>query len=223
MQATQTTPSRPLLDPTISPATRALTPAVWVAFAWFAIAVPVSATGVFARPGPPIGIALAAALPPLLAVAAAFGSARFRSWARSLDLRLLTLLQTWRIGGLGFLALASVHALPDGFAIPAGYGDITVSLTAPLVALYVIGRGAARRRIFVAWTVFGILDLVVAVTLGVLYSGTSIGLLTSGVDTDLMGSPPMVLIPVFGVPLTLVLHVISIVIVTAPSKSDATD
>jgi hypothetical protein len=79
------------------------------------------------------------------------------------------------------------------------------------VALYAIGRDRLRQRIYLAWTAFGALDLVTAVALGVLYSDSRIGLLATDVSTDLMEDLPMVLIPAFGVPFTLVLHLVSLI------------
>lgn len=218
MQETSSASFRQFIDATPNSATHTLTPAVWVTLAWFAAVIAAGAAGFFQAPGPPVRIGLAAGLPPLLAVGAALGSAHFRAWARSLDLRVLALLQTWRVGGLAFLALAAVHALPAGFALPAGYGDVAVGLSAPLVALYVVGRGATGRRLFVAWTLFGILDLLNAVALGVLHSDSPVGLLATDVNTDLMEQLPMVLIPAFGVPITLVLHVISLMTVSDPAR-----
>ena len=56
--------------------------------------------------------------------------------------------------------------LPALFALPAGLGDITTGLAAPLVARR-LTRGDGRRG---AWwfNAFGITDLVVALTLGAL-------------------------------------------------------
>lgn len=204
---------------TPSPPAEAITRAVWISVGWFAVVLVAAVAGAFHTPGdlPPVAIGLAVAVPPVIAVWRAFRSERFRAWARSLDLGFLTLLQTWRVGGLAFLALAATHSLPDGFAVPAGLGDVAVGMTAPLVALYVVGRGRAGRRAYLAWTAFGILDLVNAVTMGVLYSDSRIGLLATGVTTDLMEQLPMVLIPAFGVPFTLVLHVVSLVNLTGDS------
>src|SRR5262249_672135 len=65
-------------------------------------------------------------------------------------------------------------------------------------------------RLFVAWTAFGIADLVTAVTLGVLYSNSPIGVLRGDLGTELMATLPMCLVPAFGVPVTLVAHVLSL-------------
>ena len=172
-----------MTTPSLAQSTRPLVPAAAIAVGWFAVALCAAALGAFrTSPGaPPVAIGLAASAPPAAAIALALGSPRFRAWARSLDLRSLTLFQTSRVAGLAFLALTAVHALPAGFAVPAGLGDVTVGLTAPLVAAFVIGRS---NRLFVAWTAFGIADLVTAVTLGVLYSNSPIGVLRGGLGSD---------------------------------------
>jgi hypothetical protein len=183
------------------PSTR-LMPAVLVV-AWFGVALAAGAAGVFASPPgtPPTAIGLAAAVPPLVVIGLLLTSVRFRDWVRGLDLRLLTLLQTWRVAGLAFLALFAVGELPAGFALPAGLGDVLVGLTAPLVAVFVVGGGRWARRTYIGWTVFGIADLLAAVALGV----------TSGAGAAPMAELPMSLVPTFGVPFTLALHVISLV------------
>jgi len=183
------------------PSVRPPTPAVLIVGAWFGLAVVAGAAGVFAAPpgAPPVAVGLASAVPPLVVIGSLAGSARFRGWVRDLDLRMLTMLQTWRVAGLAFLALYAVGDLPARFALPAGLGDIAVGLTAPLVAVYVIGGGRWARRTYIGWTVFGIADLLLAVALGV----------TSGSGVDSMASLPMSLISTFGVPFTLALHAIS--------------
>ena len=185
------------------PTTRPLAPVVLGTVVWFAAALAAGAAGIFRVPPdvPPTAVGVAALVPPLVVVGLLTFSARFRSWARSLDLRFLTLLQIWRVVGLAFLALWVQGDLPGGFALPAGLGDLAVGLTAPFVAAYVIGRGRWARWVFVAWTVFGIADLLAAIALGV----------TAEADVTPMSALPMSLIPTFGVPLTLALHAISLV------------
>lgn len=189
---------------------RSLIVAAAISIGWFVAAFTAAALGVFqTAPGaPPVAVAVAAGAPPLVVIALALRSSRFRVWARGLDLRFLTLLHTWRTAGLAFLALAAVHALPDGFAAPAGIGDVAVGLTAPLVAAFVIDRSDGA---YLAWTVLGIVDLGAAVTLGVLYSNSPVGVLRGDIGTDLMASLPMSLIPTFGVPITLVVHILSLI------------
>jgi hypothetical protein len=56
--------------------------------------------------------------------------------------------------------------------------------------------------------VLGSLDLVLAVSLGVLASATPMGVLAGDVSTRLMGQFPLSLIPTFVVPLLLIFHLI---------------
>ncbi|MQY19931.1 hypothetical protein [Nocardia macrotermitis] len=179
--------------------------------AWLAVVVALSAAGVFTGPAssPPIALGIFSAGPPLAVLVALLVSPRVRAWARAADLRMLTQLQMLRVAGFTLLALGVVGTLPRSFALPAGIGDVFVALTAPLVATFVLGT--RRRWIFVAWTVFGILDLIDAVTLGVLDTSSTIGLLHHGsISADAMGTLPLSVIPVFGVPFTMILHLLSL-------------
>jgi hypothetical protein len=138
-------------------------------------------------------------------------SARFRAAVRRADLRLVTLAQTWRVGGVVFLILHRHDLLPAAFALPAGWGDVTVGATAPLAYLLLSRGTPVARRLFVLWNLVGLLDLVMAVTLGVLTSATPLGVLhaTGGVTSRLMGEFPLSLIPTFFVPLLAILHLVA--------------
>jgi hypothetical protein len=177
---------------------------------WFLLALAGSLPGVFdSEPRPPVPLGLAAVAPVAAFVTCYLTSAAFRQFVSSLDLRTLTLAQTWRVGGIIFVVLYARGLLPGAFALPAGWGDFAVGVTAPLVAWY--WRPPFPRRLFVAWNVLGGLDLVLAVTLGVLSSATPVGVLAGDVTTRLMGRFPLSLIPTFFVPLLLILHLISLI------------
>jgi hypothetical protein len=175
--------------------------------AWFLLALGGSLLGVFdSEPRPPIMLGLAAGLPIIVFALRYATSTAFRQFVLSLDLRTLTLAQTWRVAGIAFLVLHYQQALPGVFAIPAGWGDTAVGITAPFVAWY--WMSPFPNKAFVAWNLLGILDLVVAVGLGVLSSASPLGILADGATTRLMGQFPMSLIPTFFVPLFLILHLI---------------
>jgi glutamine cyclotransferase len=179
---------------------------------WFALVVLLGAVGAFVRPPeiPPVPIPLGAALPLIVFAAAYLGSSAFRAWILAADLRLLTAIQAWRAGGLGFLALHTHGILPGLFAWPAGLGDIAIGLTAPWVALALTRRpGFVASRPFVVWNLLGILDLVVAVSTGALSSGFVAGL-TGNVTTAPMARLPLVLIPAYLVPLFVMLHAVAL-------------
>lgn len=174
---------------------------------WFLLAVVGSWLGVFdSTPRPPILLALAAVVPVALFGFVYLRSARFRQFLLSLDLRTLTLVQTWRVGGLVFILLYQQGLLPGVFALPAGWGDFAIGITAPLMAWS--WRPPFPHKTFVVWNALGLLDLVMAVTLGLLASATPIGVLAGEATTRPMGQFPLSLIPTFFVPLLVICHLI---------------
>jgi hypothetical protein len=186
---------------------RNLTVAVLVL--WFLIALGGSLLGVFdSELRPPIPLGFAAVVPVAVFVFCYLASVRFRQFVLSLDMRMLTVAQTLRIAGIVFVILYQQGALPGVFALPAGWGDIAIGITAPLVAWY--WKHPFPRKTFIAWNVLGSLDLLMAVSLGVLASATPVGVLAGDVTTRLMGKFPLSLIPTFFVPLFVIFHLISL-------------
>ena len=175
---------------------------------WFVAVFVLGGAGVIARPigSPPIPI-LIGAVGPVIAFLAAYAVwPAFRESVLSLDLVLATSIQGWRAAGLGFLALYTHGVLPGAFAYPAGLGDIAIGVTAPWVVLALIRRpGFATTRGFVVWNLLGILDLVVALSLGGLISALATGA-TGEVTTQPMARLPLVLVPAYLVPLFVMLH-----------------
>jgi hypothetical protein len=173
---------------------------------WFVTAVTASAQHVFlntdARFGLPVAVA---ALTPLILFLVWFASSPgFRNFALSLDARWLTLVQTWRVGGLVFVVLASFGILPNIFAQPAGWGDFFIGATAPFVMWKL--ANPEHRRGFIFWQVLGILDLVNAVALGT----TARIISPEGPAMGAMTVLPLSMVPTFLVPLLFMFHVISI-------------
>ena len=175
---------------------------------WFVLVVSLGAGGAFIVPpsSPPIPIAAAVALPLLLFFAALRLSPAFRDFVLTLDLRLIAGMQAWRWAGFGFLALYAHKILPGIFALPAGLGDMAIGVTAPWVLLALVRQPAfAASAAFRRWNVLGILDLIVAVSLG-----TSNAILSTGAPGEITSAPmatlPLLLIPAFLVPLFLMLH-----------------
>jgi hypothetical protein len=121
-------------------------------------------------------------------------------------------LQAWRILGVVFVILLAKGQLPAHFALPAGWGDIAIGLTAPLVALALARGMRGATTMAIAWNVIGLLDLAVAVGMGT-------GILAPLLMPDLgprvppaaaMGALPMILVPTFAVPASVLMHMVAL-------------
>lgn len=179
---------------------------------WLAAAFALSLSGGLVTPEgmPPLKILAAAGLPVLGFVLWSRGSEAICEWVLGLDLRLIVMLQAWRVIGGVFLVLLAFGLLPGLFAWPAGLGDVAAGITAPFVALGLLRCPAfAAGRGFLAWNVLVIFDFVVAVASGTLVSGL-VPALVSGANTAAMSAWPLSMIAGFLVPLFAILHLVAI-------------
>jgi hypothetical protein len=118
--------------------------------------------------------------------------------------------QLYRALGVIFLILYATGKLPGLFALPAGLGDVLVGVLAPIVGI-AYRRGPRENTYLVsAWNLFGLADLVVAVTTGFLTSPSAFQLYAFDLPNELISRFPLVLIPVFLVPLSVLLHLASL-------------
>ncbi len=173
----------------------------WFVFTFFA-----SALHVFNNDSNRIGLAVAlAAVAPIVTFWLWFTvSEKFRRFILSLNPRILTGVQSWRILGFVFVLLEAHSILPSTFALPAGYGDMAIGATASFVAWKLAHPG--HRNSFILWQALGIADLVMAVGLGVTVSLLS----PQSISMAAMTVLPLSLVPVFAVPLLLICHIICI-------------
>jgi hypothetical protein len=158
---------------------------------------------------PPLPLLFGLAIPLAVFFTAYFGWSTFRAFILGADLRLVSAIQAWRWAGLGFLSLYAHGVLPGLFAFPAGLGDMAIGVTAPWIVLRLVRQPsfAASRR-YVIWNVLGIVDFVVAVSMGILCSDffPEITKLVGNVTTSPMTQLPLILIPAYMVPLFIMLH-----------------
>jgi len=173
---------------------------------WFVFALVASALHVFVNPLNGIGAAvgIAATVPIVIFVVWFAASPKFREFALSLNPQNLTLFHSWRVIGIVFVILEAHRMLPAAFAFPAGYGDIFIGATAGIVAAKF--TGPSHRATFIAWQLLGILDLLNAVAVGV----TANLINPHGALMLPMTVLPLSLVPTFGVPLLMIVHIISI-------------
>jgi hypothetical protein len=118
--------------------------------------------------------------------------------------------QFYRALGIIFLILYGAGKLPGLFAWPAGLGDVLVGVLAPVVAI-AYARGPRENRDLVsAWNIFGIVDLIVAVATGITTSPSPFQLFAFDLPNELISAFPLVLVPTYLVPVSVLLHLASL-------------
>jgi hypothetical protein len=168
---------------------------------WLAVAFVVGATGVLAAIGPPFPQVVLGALT-LAVLAACRWVPALRAWVLSVDLRALVLFHVTRFVGLYFLVLYGRGELPWDFAVPGGWGDILVAITALLVAAAAPGGGPAGWWAYLAWNVLGLTDILLVVTTAARLALTMPGSMRA------LTVLPLNLLLTFVVPIIIVTHVI---------------
>jgi hypothetical protein len=175
---------------------------------WFVAACVGGLQGIFAT-GQPLALLPFILLPIAGFLLAYFLSPSLRAFADEISLTLLVGSHLWRFVGLGFVIGWLQGALPAGFGIPEGFGDIIAALGV-LLLLPSIRRGTVSPGWLLAWNIWGLLDLLSAITVGILYSNSPLGVLSrGGLTTQPMTVFPVSLIPTFFVPLFILLHVLT--------------
>jgi hypothetical protein len=175
---------------------------------WFVIVVILAATRALSyehgNGAPGLGVAVAAPV-----VLMWFALMRIRPLQSALDVAPLSVLvgvHVVRILGVSFLVLQASDRLPVPFAPVAGWGDIVAGLAAVPVAWIVYRQAPGWRSVLTAWNLFGLADLIAAVSLGVLSSPGPLRRIFAEPGAGLMTSLPWLLIPGFLVPLLVTTH-----------------
>lgn len=117
--------------------------------------------------------------------------------------------QLYRALGAIFLVLYGAGNLPGLFAWPAGLGDVLVGVLAPVIAV-AYARGPDKNEdLVLGWNIFGIVDLIVAVASGFSTSPSPFQLFAFDQPNQLVSMFPLVLIPTYLVPVSVLLHLAS--------------
>lgn len=147
--------------------------------------------GLFVRlPLPSISLLVVISLTTLLLLY--YRNPAINQYVAALNPRYLIGFHLWRIvAGFAFLYYGSQSLLPERFVINAGYGDLAVGFLVPLILM---GRESVHK--YIAFHLFGLLDFGVAVGTGLTFTLLQVPLMEN------IATFPIVLIPLFGVPLT---------------------
>ena len=169
---------------------------------WLAVALVLSATGVLFNPPRPALPAMIL-LPPILFLAAFARSRGLRQWIMGLNPR-------WPIGfhlvrapiGVIFLLMEAAGRLPAEFALKAGIGDILVGVATVGAMICLPLSSMINVRVVLTWNILGLADIlmVIVVAQRILFFGDDTAVLVE------LTRFPMLLVPVFIVPLVLITH-----------------
>jgi hypothetical protein len=178
---------------------------------WFILAVVTSVAGLYRPPfGRPPTIQYGLLAPIVLGVVLFRISPLLRRALAAVPDTWLVGVQVYRVLGVIFLVLYAGGHLPGVFALPAGVGDTLVGILAPFVAASFARSGEGSERRVRIWNLLGIADLVIAVTLGFLTSPSPFQVAAFDRPCALIAMFPLSLIPVFAVPLSILLHIASL-------------
>lgn len=172
---------------------------------WLAIAVPLLAWYLLMNwvgqsdlyPSIPWTRPLAILAPPLLWLVLLMRSARMAAVLDTIPQSWLIGLQVYRILGYVFLVLWAAGRAPAIFALPGGIGDAVTGILALPVALYVQWRKPYWRIAGYAWNLFGLADFAIALSIAFFVASPRLRY-------------PVIMIPTFMVPLSIILHSLSL-------------
>ena len=118
-------------------------------------------------------------------------------------------IQVYRALGMIFLILYGAGKMPGLFAWPAGIGDVLVGGLALIVAI-AYARGPEKNGDLVWVWNLGLIDLSVAVASGMVTAPSPIQQFAFELPNELISVFPLVLIPIYVVPLSVLLHLASL-------------
>jgi hypothetical protein len=178
-----------------------------IAGLWVGVATAATAAGLFGKGTIGAIILLILFASPLIAAALVASFSRgARAAMLAFPMPVLIGLNFFRVLGVMFLFLVAARRLGGPFPYEAGWGDIITGVFALPVA-WIATRSPNAKGWIAAWNVFGTLDLVVAVTLGVIsQNGSPAQLILAGAGSDAIAHLPWALIPTVLVPFFLITH-----------------
>jgi hypothetical protein len=180
----------------MKPPTRAV---VFGLSAWLCFALAVGVAGWFRNASAP-AVAVTIWTLTALALLACWKIQMVRDWAAIVDLRWLIALHLTRFVGIYFLILGKRGDLPQGFAGPAGFGDILIAMIA--LFILVVPRLRMLRPALLSWNTLGLVDILL-----VIFSALRFGL-RDWQSMAPLRELPLSLLPTFIVPLIVASHVL---------------
>ncbi|RXZ38901.1 hypothetical protein D9O50_05250 [Oxalobacteraceae bacterium CAVE-383] len=179
---------------------------VWHGAAWVIVAKGLLLPGATSIPLLPLMIVV----PTAVVITVLWRSRRIGALLDAMPDSWLVGLQAYRVIGAVFFVNWLGGVAPGVFAAPAGTGDVITGLLALPTAIALASGRPGSVRAAVLWNLFGIADLVVAVTMGALTSPGALQRFALDHPNLTTGAYPAAIIPAFTVPTSLVLHALSL-------------
>jgi hypothetical protein len=179
---------------------------------WFAIAVTLASLGAYhtVADGLPT-IEFGIVIPILIGALFIWRSSVMSRLIDAIPRHWVIAIQFYRVEGVIFLFLYASKLLPGIFALPAGVGDVVTGLLALSIGINASRHQRIYTRTVLLWNLFGIADLMVALTTGFLTSPSAFQRFAFDNPNQLISMFPLVLVPTFLVPLAILLHIISLI------------
>jgi hypothetical protein len=130
----------------------------------------------------------------------------FSRLAVATSLGSLLALNAWRLGGFFFLLLYAQGRLSAPFAPIAALGDMITGAAAAAVALALLNGRQVGSWTIVAWNVFGLADLLIAVGLALLSTAGARFQFFAAPETSAFTALPWILVPTAIVPALIFVH-----------------
>ena len=154
---------------------------------------------------PLVGVLFATQL--LIVGALTLRSARVRSILMNIPMPLWIGVNELRVLGVQFLLEAATGRLSEPFPYSAGLGDIVTRALAIPLALSVARSRKLPVNAIARWNIFGAVDLIAAIALGITSAaGSPVQLIHAGVGSQAMQYLPLCLVPTVLVPFYLITH-----------------
>lgn len=179
---------------------------LWHGAAWAIVANDLLLPGAVSIPLLPLMIVV----PTAIVIALLWRSRRVGMLLDAIPTSWLIGIQFYRVIGATFVAGWLAGVTPGVFAWPASTGDFLTGIMALPVAVALASGRSGSKRDALFWNLFGIGDLVLAVTLGALTTPGPLQRLAFDHPNLVTGTYPSAIIPAFTVPSSLVLHFLSL-------------
>jgi hypothetical protein len=179
---------------------------LWAAVVWTAAINDVFRTGVSPLPLLPSAILL----PVIIGVPILMLSKRVGHLLDAMPTTWLVALQLYRVFGSQWLVYWLRGLLPGLWALPAATGDVLTGLFAVSAAIALAAGTIEGRNAAILWNIFGLTDLAVAITLGMIISPGPFQLIVPNGSSIGLDGYPNVLTPAFVVPSSILLHALSL-------------